>query len=58
MTREERLIRSYFDNIEDINQTKCIKVLPLTLVDMLLEFEDILNEETRVKITQNSRAKN
>ena len=46
MTKEERLIRSYFDSIKDINQNKSIEVLPLTLIDMLLEYAEILNEAT------------
>lgn len=45
MNKEEKLIRSYFEPIEDINQTQSIEVLPLTLVDMLLEYGKILGVE-------------
>ena len=41
MNKEEKLIRSYFD-FDDINQTEPIKVLPLTLVDMLLEYKNLI----------------
>jgi len=41
MNKEEKLIRSYF-YFDDINQTKSIKVLPLTLVDMLLEYKNLI----------------
>jgi len=44
MDKEEKLIRSYF-NFDDINQTKSIKVLPLTLVDMLIEYKQIILNE-------------
>ena len=44
MTKEEKLIREYFEPIEDINGNETIEVLPLTLVDMLLEYESkVLN---------------
>ena len=36
MTKEEKIIREYFEEIEDINGNKTIEVLPLTLIDMLL----------------------
>jgi len=39
MTKEEKLIREYFEPIEDINGNETIEVLPLTLVDMLLEYK-------------------
>jgi hypothetical protein len=38
MNKKEKLIRQYFE-IDDINQSETIEVLPLTLVDMLLEYE-------------------
>lgn len=40
MEKEEKLIREYFE-FKDINQSEAIEVLPLTLVDILLEYEDI-----------------
>ena len=39
MTKEEKLIREYFEPIDNINGNETIEVLPLTLVDMLLEYE-------------------
>jgi hypothetical protein len=42
MTLEERLVREYFPEIDDINQTEPIEVLPLTMEDMLIEYRDIL----------------
>ena len=39
MKQEEKLIRDYFEPIEDINGDITIEVLPLTLVDMLLEYK-------------------
>ena len=41
MSKEEKIIREYFD-FEDVNQSEPISVLPLTLVDMLLEYESEL----------------
>ena len=41
MSKEEKIIREYFD-FEDVNQSETISVLPLTLVDMLLEYESEL----------------
>ena len=38
MDKEEKLIREYF-KFDDINQTETISVLPLTLIDMLLEYK-------------------
>jgi len=38
MSKEEKIIREYFD-FEDVNQSETISVLPLTLVDMLLEYK-------------------
>ena len=39
MTKEEKLILEYFE-IKNINQSEIIKVLPLTLVDLLLEYRE------------------
>ena len=36
----EKLIREYF-KFDDINQTETIEVLPLTIVDLLLDYEKI-----------------
>ena len=41
MSKEKKIIREYFD-FEDVNQSEPISVLPLTLVDMLLEYESEL----------------
>jgi hypothetical protein len=38
MSKENRIIREYFA-VEDINGNETIEILPLTLVDMLLEYE-------------------
>jgi len=41
MKKEEKIIKKYFgDEIKDINQSEFIQVLPLTLIDMLLEYKD------------------
>lgn len=52
MSKEESLVRSYFEDkeIHDINQSEVVEVLPLTLVDMLLEYKELcvktINYET------------
>jgi hypothetical protein len=46
---KEKLIRSYF-KFKDINQTEPIKVLPLSIMDLLIEFEG----EIKTWITENS----
>jgi len=43
MKLEKKLIKEYFPDINDINQSEPISVLPLTLVDMLLEYRDNIN---------------
>ena len=48
MKPEEKIIREYFE-FEDINQSEVIRVLPLTLVDMLLEYAE------RKEISANSK---
>jgi len=39
MNKEEKLVREYFPEIDDINGNDTIEVLPLTLIDMLKEHE-------------------
>ena len=41
MTQEEKLLREYF-KFDDVNQSKIIGVLPLTLIDLLLEYKELL----------------
>ena len=38
MSKEYKIIREYFA-VDDMDQSETISVLPLTLVDMLLEYE-------------------
>ena len=40
MTKEEKLLREYF-KFGDVNEEVLISVLPLTLIDMLLEYGQI-----------------
>ena len=41
MKTPESLLREYFNNIDDINGNETIKVLPLTIIDMLIEYGEI-----------------
>ena len=47
MDRELKIIQQYFPKVKDINQSKVISVLPLTIADMMLEYYEertILNK--------------
>lgn len=46
MTKEEKIIREYFEPIDDINGDKTIEVLPLSLMDMLLEYGELVKNLT------------
>lgn len=56
MTKEEKLIREYFEPIEDINGNETIEVLPLILIDMLLEYEEIVKNLTIPIVSNNEVA--
>jgi hypothetical protein len=47
MNKEEKLIREYFE-FDDINQSDSIEVLPLTIMDMLLEYEEQVKELNKI----------
>ena len=42
MTKEEKILREYF-TFKDINGSETIECLPLTLVDMLIEYKQTIN---------------
>jgi hypothetical protein len=53
MSKENKIIRQYFA-VEDINGNETIKVLPLTLVDMLLEYETEVLKLHKHTVTSNA----
>jgi hypothetical protein len=45
MTKEEKILREYF-TFKDVNGSETIECLPLTLVDMLIEYKQAFNNES------------
>ena len=41
MDNLERIIKEYLPKVEDVNQPKAVKILPLTIVDMMIEYHDL-----------------
>ena len=39
-----KILREYVD-VKDINQSKPIEILPMTIIDMIIEFQERFNDE-------------
>lgn len=35
---EEKILRGYLPKIKDVNQSKPVKILPLTIIDIMIEY--------------------
>lgn len=40
MNNLEKIIKEYLPEITDVNQNKTVEILPLTIVDMMLEYHE------------------